>query len=136
MNKLPFEEKITQSNLESVDEGDLRLEIDKYQVELAELLFERNFDELNVKERSQALKLMKRMELLQQKQLIEKKEREQYWTREMFIDWAMTEVQPEWGRDWAEQYVDANFDLDDITSPKLLMTLMQRENEKNTISIL
>ncbi|MBT7618371.1 MAG: hypothetical protein HN590_13900, partial [Calditrichaeota bacterium] len=56
------------SSLESTEKGDVQLGIDKYQVELTELLSERNFDELNVKERSQALKLMKQIEALQQKQ--------------------------------------------------------------------
>ena len=117
------------SSLESTEKGDVQLGIDKYQVELTELLSERNFDELNVKERSQALKLMKQIEALQQKQLIEKQEKEQYWTREMFIDWVLTEVDSSWDQKQATDFIDKRFDLTDISAPRLKMPLSMHRTD-------
>ncbi|MBT4723311.1 hypothetical protein HN958_00380 [Candidatus Falkowbacteria bacterium] len=104
-----------EQSLESEQSGlNYQEEIANSQTRIDNIRGEREFEELNAKERAGILELMNQIETLQQKQLMEKKDREQRWIREMFIDWARDEV----GKKDPETWIDKKIDFSDPFEPK------------------
>ncbi|MBT4723314.1 hypothetical protein HN958_00365 [Candidatus Falkowbacteria bacterium] len=106
-----------EQSLEAVQpESDNEKTIASLQAKIENIKAGREVEALSDNERAEVLELMKQIEQLQQKQLIEKEEKEQCWTREMFVDWAKKEVK----REDPEAWVDETFDLHDLAAPAVI----------------
>ncbi|MBT4723316.1 hypothetical protein HN958_00355 [Candidatus Falkowbacteria bacterium] len=122
MTNQSFEQRIDQqTNLESSEKGDAQFEIDKLEEKLKQLLNDRKIEDLEVDGRAEVLELMRQVEELQRRMLLEQKEKEQYWTREMFVDWARDEV----GSNDPDEWVEENLDLSDMTQPRFKLREMR-----------
>ncbi|MBT4723315.1 hypothetical protein HN958_00360 [Candidatus Falkowbacteria bacterium] len=109
------EEPPTIQSLESApSEPDHEKELINLQAQL-EAIQVGDVNELNNKDRARILDLLKQIESLQEKMKVVKQEKEKYWDKEQFIEWARDEV----GVENAEEWLDATLDLSDCSHPRL-----------------
>ena len=105
----------TTQTLESASpETDYEIELVNLKTQLETLLAGREVEELSSEERARVLDLMTRIEESQTRISLEKQEKEKYWTREQFIEWAKDEVRA----DNPEQWIDDLFDLSNLAEPR------------------